>query len=94
MYQSSDATLRGDHIQKCFVEDTLNQLALWPPESNYSFKEAINQTDGFRFDDNLPLLSLENATTLDIGKFFETFRTTDSPSCLETPAELWPGQFE
>jgi hypothetical protein len=94
LYESNDAKLNGDKVQKCFTQDTVYELALWPPEREYSFEEASSQTEGIKFDDSFPLFPLEEATGLDIGMFYQSFLNPDSSHCLETPAELWPGQFQ
>jgi hypothetical protein len=94
LFQSNDATLEVDKVRKCFNHDTVYELALWSPNNKLTFDEAKKQTEGIKFDDPFPLLPLDKATELDINKFYEKFKTDKNDVCLETSADLWPGQYE
>lgn len=92
-YDNVDAEIIGNQVRKCFREENLRDLALWSPEMVVDFEQAMQQTVNIKFRDGFPLLSLEEATGMDTLTFYEKFKSPTS-SCLETPANLWPGQFQ
>jgi hypothetical protein len=92
-YDNVDAEIVGNKVRKCFREENLRDLALWSPEMVLDFEQATQQTVNIKFRDGFPLLSLEEATGMDLPTFYEKFQDPTS-SCLETPANLWPGQFQ
>lgn len=91
---SNDATLRGDKVRKCFIDDPILELVLWSPERKYTYQEATTYSGFIKYDDGFPLLPLEKATGMDVFSFYEKFKEKGKTNCLESPAELWPGQYE
>ncbi len=39
-------------------------------------------------------MPLAQATEMDIETFYQTFKNPNNTECLETPAELWPSEYE
>jgi len=93
-YDNVDAEIVGDQVRKCFQQENIRDLALWAPDLNLSFQEAAGKTVNIKFSDSFPLLLLNEASNMDILTFYERFKGPFSSGCLETPAKLWPGQFQ
>ena len=68
------------------------EMWLWPPDRNYSLKEAASMLFGDRFGKEwlTGYLPIEEAVNMTIEEFFNRFRDTSNISCLETPVNLWP----
>jgi hypothetical protein len=94
LIESLDAELQGPYIHKCFSEDHVWDLLLWSPTAKLSFEQASEKSDSFNFNDGFPLLSLEEATQMDSLSFTSEMTDPARPNCLDTPVELWPGQFQ
>jgi hypothetical protein len=80
------ASLRDDQIQVC-IHDKFS-LSLWTPGSIETFND-LARVGNFPADE-LPLYRpLQEVTAMDVETFYDTFKNSDNPFCLETPAELW-----
>jgi len=86
----SQANKVVDKIVGCPQQDPALVLALWSPKQELDFVEATNLTVEIRNEDWWPYRPLEEATGIDIDVFYQTFQKSNTSSCLETPANLWP----
>ncbi|MFQ5616553.1 MAG: hypothetical protein ACE5GO_08855 [Anaerolineales bacterium] len=84
----------GANYVGCMDNAILN-LHLWDPELGYTWAEGVTRTSGGEDWEITALnglfLTLDEATSLTLDEFYETFKDHDNISCLETPVELWPG---
>lgn len=87
---SGQGTVIEGKVRGCLSGQTESlQLVSWSPEKELTFVEAWDGLHKPRpIIYNLPL---EEATTMSVDVFYETFKNTVEPVCLETPTELWPG---
>lgn len=93
-YKILNAFLVGDQNRACFQQEPAFSLVLVPKEKNLSLEEAGRYTD-LRIDEtSFKYLSLTEATKLDNKGFYQRFKDLDGMNCLDTPKDLWPGQFE
>lgn len=82
-----DGSLRG-----CPIQAYLNLWA-WSPEEDLSLADILAKKPE---DIGIVPLSidyfkpLEQATSMTLEDFYETFRDPQTTQCLETPADLWP----
>jgi hypothetical protein len=75
-----------DKIRGCFYSSP--SFYLWSPEKLQSLLDVAKM---FKFDvvTDKPILSLLDATGMDIDGFYTTFVNTNQKPCLETPVKLW-----
>jgi hypothetical protein len=87
----NQGTIEDGKVKSCFPAATFDELALgaWSPLEEITYEEAVSRTTSFGPTEYEH--SLEEATGMSIDTFYETFKNTAEPICLETPAELWPG---
>lgn len=74
----------GDQLWGC-PEPIGPQLWLWSPERPLTIDDI--QPIG---PDARQLQPLEDATGMDIATFYQTFKESNTSSCLITPVEFWP----
>lgn len=87
-YSGQGEVIEGK-VRGCFSGDEWLRLVAWSPEEELTFAEAV---DGLH--EPRPViydLPLEEATGMSTDAFYETFKDSTEPICLETPTELWPG---
>lgn len=82
---SDNGERQSDLVQGCPQEDPVSFLSLWSPDLDLTFKQVTEGTSALDRD----YLSLEEATEMDVATFYETFKSPDNTTCLETPVELW-----
>lgn len=85
----------GNTYLGCMANAYTN-LYLWDPELTYTWAEGITRASGGEdreiIDDlNESFLPLEEATSMTLDEFYQTFQNPGNTTCLETPVELWPG---
>jgi hypothetical protein len=83
----------GDTYFGCMANAYTN-LHLWAPELDYTWAEGITRTSGGE-DWEIEYLNekfrpLEEATSMSLDEFYQTFKNPENTVCLETPVELWP----
>lgn len=91
MTYGSQGVIENGKVRSCFPATTFDELALatWPPHEKITYEEAVSRTTSFWPTEYER--SLEEATGMSIDTFYETFKNSAAPVCLETPTELWPG---
>lgn len=90
LFDVINAEEAGDQIHGCPQEAVSITLGLWSPERRLTFAEALDgRTNDWSFTD-WPLRPLEEATSMSVETFYETFADPDNTTCLDTPADLWP----
>ncbi|MDH5507668.1 MAG: hypothetical protein OEZ02_10650 [Anaerolineae bacterium] len=89
VYYGIEAEEVDGQIQACFHDDSAGPMALWSPERQMDFQEAINDTISFR-EYGEPYQSLEESTDMTVNDFYEAFKNSETESCLETPSSFWP----
>jgi hypothetical protein len=83
----------GDIIQACDMDGTPSDFGLWSPENKMTFLEAATE---FRYQPvghGALYLPIEEATSMDVEAFYETYKIPKNPTCIETPTVLWPEQY-
>lgn len=85
-----EAVQQNDHVLGCgFEQDDIILLGTWLQEGKeLSFETASRPGSGFA--ETTFALPLEDATGMNVGTFYETFKDPNNPICLETPLSLWP----
>ena len=78
--------VQGEYVLGCPEFDDLVLMTLWSPEKELTFSEVISRRSGVNA---ARYKSLETATDMTIGDFFQVFKEADNLECLQTPAELW-----
>jgi hypothetical protein len=63
-------------------------VAVWDPEDDKLLEQVISIMNNS--GDLRPYRPLEDATSMSIDDFIETFSNPNNTSCLETPIEIWP----
>lgn len=87
------ANFTDDKVRACQWNGAPSTLGLWSPDKKKSFIEASNMFR-WKFDEpGVLTLPLDQATEIDVRTFYKIFKQPDSNTCLETPKNLWPGQF-
>lgn len=86
---SGQGTVVDAKVHGCVSEESRSlRLVAWSPEQELTFTEALDGLQASRqIIYNLPL---DEATDMTVTSFYETFRNTKEPICLETATELWP----
>ncbi len=81
----------GNNYVGCPSKVTVS-LAVWDPESNLSLTDVVQKAGSEINELNIDYFkSIDQATTMTLEEFFQTFKIPENTTCLETPAELWPG---
>jgi hypothetical protein len=82
---------KGDQIISACLPSSLtaSNLVLWAASDSDDFQSVINQTS--LTDKDLHYRSLEEATRVSVGTFFDTLSRPDAQLCIETPIDLWGG---
>ena len=62
-------------------------LAVWNPQDNLSLGE-IAEKGGFGFDMDY-FKPINEATSMTLGQFYQTFKNPKNTACIETPKSLW-----
>jgi hypothetical protein len=70
--------------------DTAVSLWLWNESERRSLEEVFALGPNLSVDDLGAYLSLTDATGLDLESFAGLFEEGDPPTCLQSPARLWP----
>jgi len=85
--------ISGSNVYGCQMDRMPSMYGLWSPGREMTFMEAAREfrlnpdTEGFL------MLPIEEATEMSVEDFYQTFKQPNSPTCIETPKELWPEQF-
>ncbi|MEW5872928.1 MAG: hypothetical protein AB1894_26955 [Chloroflexota bacterium] len=77
-----DLVDRGNRLLLCPSRGVAFSIVQWWPESRVSTETLIEHPP-------VSGIPLEQAAGIDITKFYELFKESDSQACLETPAEMW-----
>ncbi len=86
----TQGTIQDAKVQGCFSkQDKSLRLVVWSSQEELTYPEAVSGVH--ELPDLIYDRPLEEATGMSIDKFYETFKDTEEPICLETPTELWPG---
>ena len=97
-FESDEAFLTPNTVKVCFKQEPVWGVVLWQPVNKKSYWEVAEIANtvgmGKSKDDHLPLFTIEDFTVININSFYSTFKDANTQSCLETPRDLWPGQFE
>ena len=90
----ADMDHNGDIYQGC-VANAYTYISLWDPDLAYTWAEGITRTtsgEAWEIDElNQVFQPLEEATSLTLEQFYQIYSDPENTSCLETPAEIWPG---
>lgn len=65
-------------------------LWLWSPERELTLEDVARMGPNLTAEELSTYRTIEEATSMDIEAFYESFKDTDAQACLETPANLWP----
>jgi hypothetical protein len=82
--------LVGKNVRGCMANAHV-ELELYPSGKRDSFAEYLAPTKWvgmWPVPNNLYWKPIENATTMTLDQFYETFRQP-TEKCIETPANLW-----
>lgn len=89
---STYSQLVGANLRGCLANAHI-EMELYPAGDADGFSKALSQTDWAftwpKFASNLYWKSIEEATSMTLEQFYETFRQP-TDMCIETPATLWP----
>ncbi|MCL4264533.1 MAG: hypothetical protein KJ069_15020 [Anaerolineae bacterium] len=89
-YNNWDGEIIDGKVRGCLSGEESLRLVTWSPEEELTFAETVEGLHRPRrpiiYD-----LPLEEATGMSVDAFYETFKNSTEPICLETPTELWPG---
>lgn len=89
MYVDS-AERQGEKVRKC-PQQTGSVLWLWSPDRKMTLEDIARNGVEFGPVEDLPnYRRLEEATGISVGKFYETFKSVNNRTCIETAADLWP----
>jgi hypothetical protein len=89
-YSNWDGEVINGKVRGCISgENESLHLVAWSPEKKLTSSEAIyglhKPHRQIIYD-----LPIEEATGISVASFYETFKDSNEPICLETPAKLWP----
>lgn len=87
---ATQAQAVGSVIRACPQKEPMAIMALWSPRRVLAFSDATSQTINIRDEADWRYRPLQEVTQLDIEAFHTAFQNPANPTCLETPAELWP----
>ncbi len=65
-------------------------LWLWSPERELALEDVAGMGPNLTAEELSTYLSIEEATSMDIEAFYESFKDTGAQACLETQVNLWP----
>lgn len=87
-YSGGTPNTVGEKIQNCFDNLYSPFIYIWSSDTPMTSREAI---DALLNTQSMPYpIPLDEATGMDVITFYEAFKSPNSTTCLETPAELWP----
>jgi hypothetical protein len=67
-------------------------LGVWSPERALPLRTVVQKAGSVINELNLDYFKpVEEATSLTLNEFYDTFKNPENTACLETPQELWPG---
>lgn len=92
IWYSAPLESSGDKYLGCMSKAFTN-LYLWTPEFTYTWAEGVTgSNDKSEIDSlNRDFQPLEDAASMTLNEFYDTFANVDNVNCLETPKEIWPG---
>jgi hypothetical protein len=85
-----------DQDDKYFIGCPANShidIATWVPGSNLDLKSAVSYfsgVDSINSSNTSYFQELENVTDFDVNSFYETFKSSNTHSCIQTAKGLWP----
>lgn len=91
VHYTTQMQLDGEKVRGCMANAHV-ELELYPSGERDSFAEYLASTKWagmWPVPNNLYWKPIENATTMTLDQFYETFRQP-TEKCIETPASLWP----
>ncbi len=81
---NDNGTKHEDVVRGCPQQNPVRVLTLWNPALDLTFEQA-SRSSAY----NVDFLPLEEATSMDVISFYDTFKASENTVCLETKAELW-----
>ena len=83
--------LVNDAYRGCPTQGYLT-LRTWDPESGISLKKiaSMGAAEGISENAYDYFRPIEEATSMTLDEFYQTFKNPDTTACLETPADIWP----
>lgn len=85
-----EADVEDGYVVACPQTSLASYLVLWSPVSLLPIEEAVDDTLWLGPFEQWQYKRLETVTDLDSGSFFETFRTPNSSTCIQSEATQWP----
>ena len=87
---ATESTIQDEIVRGCFSKQEEGpRLVTWASPDELTYLEAfsgVHPPSSVLYD-----RPLEEATGMSVETFYETFKDSDEPICLETPIDLWPG---
>jgi hypothetical protein len=94
VHYTTQMSVVGEKVRGCPANAHV-ELELYPSGNKDSFSEFLSQTQSKWAklwpvpSDNPSWKTVENATSISLEQFYETFRQP-TDKCIETPAKIWP----
>jgi hypothetical protein len=104
LYGAKSTDIKFGKVWGCKMGGTPSKFGLWSPKERMTFDEAakefrvypppVVEIEGLQamYDEGVLFLPIEEATSMDVQEFYQTYKMPNSSVCMQTPTELWPEQ--
>ncbi len=81
----------GENLVGCPTKAGYLTVIVWPPNQHLSIETVASMNTGLGINKlNVDYFkTIENATSMTVEDFYQTFKSPESTACIETPKNIW-----